>query len=206
MTTQATTDISARITRDVDDFQAEIVHYDANGHEVDAYLVGWFSTHAAAYEAANQELTETLQARANEAAMAEALLEAQIAQVDAVVAELDEDANYCECCGVEADAAAAELVGLEMHCADCAANTRRAYRDALAAQGAAQDDAMDAAEVEAWLREQPSDLNALRLEVCAVTGDHIVVDQLGRVLKRESDGAAAYLWLCEMRQLAAHTA
>jgi hypothetical protein len=64
-------------------------------------------------------------------------------------------------------------------------------------------DCNDAAEVEAWLREQPSDLAAARIEICAVSGDYMVLDQFGRVLKRECDGAAAYLWLREAQQFAA---
>jgi hypothetical protein len=83
------------------------------------------------------------------------------------------------------------------------ADARRAYRDELTAQGAAADAHADAADVEAWLREQPSDLSLARIEVCAVSGDHLVLDQFGRVLKRECDGAAAYLWLREAQQLTA---
>ena len=231
MTTQATTEYTARVTYKDGDFMAEVVVWE-DGQIVDEIHVGWFDTYALAHAAATEDTTDCIQRQANEAAMAEALLEAQIAQIDATIAELAEDANSCECCGAETDADAAELVGAEMHCPACVAGAgfeeyandgtegtwvdpadaqsgwamldtpaaRRDFRDTLVAQGAVQDAAMDAAEVEAWLREQPSDMTALRLEICAISGDHIVVDQFGRVVKRECDGAAAYLWLCEMQE------
>lgn len=54
-----TTEYSARVTRDGSDFQAELVVWE-DGREADAYLVGWFDTHARALAAANEELTDVL--------------------------------------------------------------------------------------------------------------------------------------------------
>ena len=226
MTTQATTEYTARVSYRHGDFMAEVVVWE-DGQIVNEILVGWFDTYALAHAAATQDTTDWIQCQANEAAMAEALLEAQIAQVDATIAELAEEANYCEHCGAVVDAAAAQLVGAEMWCPACANGVeecrndgepgmwidgsiaqagwamldtpddadRRAYRDALVAQGAQEDDAMDAAEVEAWLREHPSDLNALTMEICAISGDHIHLDQFGRVVHRAGSRCDAENWL-----------
>lgn len=49
---------------------------------------------------------------------------------------------------------------------------------------------VDAATVEAELRATPSDPDALRLEINAIDGELMVVDQLGRMLARPDDGEA----------------
>lgn len=67
MTTTTPTEYSARVTRDGDDFLAELVVREG-GREADAYLVGWFDTHALALAAANEALTDALVRQAEEAA------------------------------------------------------------------------------------------------------------------------------------------
>lgn len=255
------TTVASRIKYEDGDFKAEIVHFDANGIEVDSYLCGWFDSHSAAYEAVTQELTETLQQRVDEAAMAEAQivqairldgmnnaeLNESLAAVAAWVAASPERgartaelatrfAAQCAARDARADAEAAHGrlmaaqpsaaffarlaaagAGFEPHANDGTegewidpadaqagwamldtpdADDRRAARDALAQQGAAD----DAQQVENWLRTQPSDLAAARIEVCAVSGDYMVTDQHGRVLSRAVSACEAENWIIEAQR------
>lgn len=62
-----TTGYTARVTRDGPDFLAEMVVWE-DGQVVNEVLVGWFDSHARALAAANEEVTDSLQRAAEEAA------------------------------------------------------------------------------------------------------------------------------------------
>jgi len=136
---------SPRVTRDGDDFLAEVAVW--SDSPVPEYIfVGYFERHSDAYAAACEESTDCATRAAADAALAAmpmapersedefaAALEQFDATAEARADALDEDA------GIAAD-------GLAV-CGDCydSADTRRAYREALAQQGAAEDAARDAA-------------------------------------------------------------
>ena len=138
--TETETTYSPRVTRDGDDFMAEVAVW--SDSPVPEYIfVGYFSTHAAAYEAACEESTDYAKRAAADAAL------------EALDAEIE---TCCESCGLPLAIEDAFLADALNVCGGCygSADSRRVYREALAQQGAAEDAARDAAYLAQWQRQQ----------------------------------------------------
>jgi len=168
--TTATTTYSPRVTRDGDDFLAEVAVW--SDSPVPEYIfVGYFERHSDAYAAACEESTDCAARAAADAAIAEQDAEIPtccescglpLAIEDAFLAD---NLNVCGDCygsGDDADfarrsaaifetlwAANPDALRIEEYSARADSDARRACREALATAGALMDDAADKAQVQA---------------------------------------------------------
>jgi len=188
-----TTNYIPRITRDEDDFLAELSVWTDGPVPDETIFVGYFSTYQRAYEASIAASTDAATRDVADAALAAQVSDAPTCrtcggpvEIDGSVGLFDDECDdcaalACEACGGAVSFEDASILGDRMVCGACyaaqqahveamaalvAADERRAYREALAEDGCAADEAQRLSQV---LRQQEDEAhdNDEPLRTCA---------------------------------------